>query len=149
MAPINMSIHMKIDDNLSEIFDVTVIPEHDVIKADGTLIPPDTNVAQSDFDKVRANLHDILEYGNQGLRLAISVATSTEEPKAIEAFTKLFSELSNVNLKLLEIHEKQNKLRPKDEPAEMKGQIVQNQQNNNIFVGTTADLGKFIHGLDK
>lgn len=138
--------HMKIDDNLSEIFDVEVYKENDVITSDGRVIPPDTNEGESDYQKARENLHTILEYGKNGLELSYKIATSTEEPKAIQVMTEMIRTLTETNMKLIEIHEKRARIKPK-EPAEKSGQMVQNNQQN-IFVGTTSDLGKFIKDID-
>lgn len=137
---------MKIDDKLSEVFDVEVYVEHDVIKPDGEVIPPDNNECESDYQKVRNNLHTILEYGNKGIDFAFQVARQTEDPKAIGAFTDLLKAVTESNMKLIEIHERKTKVKIK-EPDATTGQIVQNNQQN-VFLGTTADLSKFIKEMN-
>jgi hypothetical protein len=133
---------MKIDKKLSEVFDVEVIKEHDVITPSGEVIPPDNNDEEYDYEKTRRNIHTIIEYGMKGIDFAFNVARSDESARSIEAFTALMKNVQEINSSLMELHEKRNRIKPEKE----KGQIVQNQQNN-VFVGTTKDLSNFIKGL--
>jgi len=136
---------MKINDKLSEIFDIEVVKEHDVIRPSGEVIPPDTNEEEGDFDKVRKNIHTLIELGSDGINFALNIAKDTEDVKAIHAFTDLLRAVTDTNMKLIEIHEKRARIKVK-EPNHSAGQIVQNQQN--VFVGTTADLSKFVKELN-
>lgn len=136
---------MKIDKNLSEVFDIEVVKEHDVITSDGRVIPPDNNESENDYEKARENLHNILEYGNKGLDLIHNIAVATEDPKSIAVMTEMIRVLTESNIKLIDIHEKRAKLKAK-EPGEIEGKVVQNNQQN-IFVGTTADLAKMVNNL--
>jgi hypothetical protein len=142
----------KIDNNLSQVFDMEPVMQGEVIMASsGEVVVPSTSVQNEkidyDYDKTRANLHSLLAQGQEALMHALEVAKSSEHPRAFEVVGNLVKQLSEVNAQLLEIHEKKQKL---DGKLEKKEEIsTKNVTNNNaIFVGSTTELNKMINKMN-
>ena len=139
---------MKIDDRLSDVFDIEAIEVKtgDVITMETEVMPQSNNKIESDYDRTRSNLHSLLQQGQDALYHALEIAKSTEHPRAFEVVGNLMKQLSDVNTQLLDLHDKKRRL---DVPS--KAEEVSNKQitNNAIFVGSTAELNKFLHNMDK
>jgi hypothetical protein len=135
---------MKIDDRLSEVFDLepaTTVPL--VIDAVTPLQVSDK--IESDYDKSRNNLHELLIKGQEALNYALDVAKQSEHPRAFEVVGNLMKQLADVNQQLLDIHQQKQKL---DAPS--KAEAAKNVTNNNaIFVGSTSELSKMIKNMAK
>lgn len=138
---------MKIDDRLSDVFDVPKLPEKvsEIIDAStGEIIETENSKIESDYDKSRNNLHDILAKGHEALAHALDVAKQSEHPRAFEVVGNLVKQLADVNQQLLDVHQQKQKL---DKPkADEKAKIT---NNNAIFVGSTAELTKMIKNMNK
>lgn len=140
----------KIDDNLSQIFDMETVKHGEVIMASGEVIVPESNAQNEkidyDYDKTRANLHSLLAQGQEALMHALEVAKASEHPRAFEVVGNLVKQLSEVNAQLLDIHEKKQKLDGKtDKKDDVSTKNVTN--NNAIFVGSTTELNKMIKNM--
>ncbi len=135
---------MRIDDNLSDVFDMDPIEE---VKQE--LIPEaETQLAiaksieeriEQDYDDSRSNLKEILYKGQEALNAALEVAKQSEHPRAFEVVGNLVKQLADVNQQLMDLHQQKKKL---DEPS--KGEQAKVTNNNAIFVGSTAELSKMI-----
>ncbi len=140
----------KIDNNLSQVFDIEPAKQGEVIMASGEVVVPDSKVQNEkidyDYDKTRANLHSLLAQGQEALMHALEVAKQSEHPRAFEVVGNLVKQLSEVNAQLLDIHEKKQKLDGKtDKKDDVSTKNVTN--NNAIFVGSTTELNKMIKNM--
>lgn len=138
---------MKIDDRLSDIFDVPKMPEltGEVIDSrTGEIISSADDKIEDDYDKSRNNLHDLLAKGHEALTHALDVAKQSEHPRAFEVVGNLMKQLADVNQQLLDVHQQKQKL---DAPKAADKAKVTN--NNAIFVGSTAELTKMIKNMNK
>jgi hypothetical protein len=140
---------MKLDNNLSQVFDIEPVKEGEVIMAGGEVVIPESKVQDEkidyDYDKTRANLHSLLAQGQEALMHALEVAKSSEHPRAFEVVGNLVKQLSEVNAQLLDIHEKKQKL---DNKSGKKDEVsTKNVTNNAIFVGSTTELNKMIKNM--
>lgn len=134
-------------DTLSKVFDVEPIeqPKTEIITKDGEILPSDTAV-EDDFNTSRKNLRELLEQGQTALMHALDVARQSEHPRAFEVVGNLMKQLADVNQQLMDIHQQKKKLEdPGKESKETKAKTV----NNNLFVGTTADLNKLLKDMAK
>ena len=141
---------MKIDENLSQIFD-TALPVEEVTKIkteiitqDGEIITAPSEKIESDYDKTRGNLHELLSKGQDALEYALTVAKQSEHPRAFEVVGNLIKQLADVNQQLLDIHQQKQKL---DGPKSESANKITN--NNAIFVGSTTELAKMIKNMNK
>lgn len=139
---------MKIDQNLSEIFDIEeskVIDVPAVVKDSHHVDVPEEQSIDTDFEMTRKNLHLLLMQGEDALMGALEVAKASEHPRAFEVVGTLMKQLADVNQQLLDLHRQKAKL---DEPS--KGSPGKQVTNNNaIFVGSTSELNKMISNMQK
>ena len=136
---------MKIDDNLSKVFDVEPSDVKEIVTtADGEIIPDTGSKIDVDYETTRKNLHILLVQGQSALQSALDVAQSSEHPRAFEVVGNLMKQLADVNQQLLDLHRQKQKLdepSTKDDPKKV--------TNNAIFVGSTAELNKLIKNMTK
>ncbi len=134
------------NDTLSKVFDLEPIePKNEIITKDGEILPTDTAI-EDDFNTSRKNLRELLEQGQTALMHALDVARQSEHPRAFEVVGNLMKQLADVNQQLMDIHQQKKKLEdPGKESKDNKPKTV----NNNLFVGTTADLNKLLKDMNK
>jgi hypothetical protein len=132
---------MKLDDSLSEIFDVTPMSKTEVIAKDGEVIPESNDRIENDYDVTRNNLRELLSTGQAALTHALEVAKQSEHPRAFEVVGNLMKQLADVNQQLMDIHQQKAKL---DAPKGVTKTGGDKVTNNAIFVGSTAELNKMI-----
>lgn len=141
---------MKIDDRLSEVFDVPTIVktsvEGETIDAStGEILQSTEAKIESDYDTSRNNLRELLTTGQNALMHALEVAKQSEHPRAFEVVGNLMKQLADVNQQLMDLHQQKQKL---DAPS--KAEAAKSVTNNNaIFVGSTTDLAKMIQNMNK
>lgn len=144
---------MKIDENLSNVFGLEPInsTRNEVID----VIPKDVHNSvvcnekiETDYDRTRSNLYDLLQNGQDALLHALEVAKQSEHPRAFEVVGNLMKQLADINEQLMTLHMKKQKL---DMPIakESTENSKQVTNNNAIFVGSTSELSKMIHNMTK
>jgi len=136
---------MRIDDSLSEVFDVQTSPKTEVITQDGEIISTSSQKIESDYDTTRNNLLILLQQGQEALQKSLDVAMQSEHPRAFEVVGNLMKQLAEVNQQLMDLHQQKQKL---DEPSKAE-KAKQVTNNNAIFVGSTAELNKLIKNMAK
>ena len=135
---------MRIDDSLSEVFDVQTLPKTEVITQDGDIISTASQKIESDYDTTRNNLRILLQQGQEALQKSLDVAMQSEHPRAFEVVGNLMKQLAEVNQQLMDLHQQKQKL---DEPSKAE-KAKQVTNNNAIFVGSTAELNKLIKKMN-
>ena len=105
--------------------------------------------AAEDFADVRANLKEIIEAGKDVFDTAKIVATSGQDARGIEAFSKVLDSMVRANKELMAVHKDMFGLQPPSAPEVAPQQA--DTINNIIFTGTTAEMFKKLKevGMDK
>lgn len=134
----------NLHENMNEILgiDGDLITESDNKKP--VIIPKSsdqTQDIQTDYEYARANLYGIIEQGSDALNSLLELAKASEHPRAFEVVATLSKTLMDANKDLIDIQKKVKDLKKTDEVQEG-GEVT----NNNLFVGSTADLLKMIKG---
>ena len=95
----------------------------------------------TDFQYARENMYDIIEKGRDAMEELLEIAKAEESPRAFEVFGQLLKNMSDSQEKLMELHQKRQKLESDGDRQE-----VARAQNvtNALFVGSTADLLKLV-----
>jgi len=115
----------------------------DIIVAEtGEILVSQEEKVESDYDKTRANLLDLLSKGQHALDAALAVAKQSEHPRAFEVVGNLMKQVADINTQLMELHQQKQKL---DEPKGGAKSVT----NNAIFVGSTSELNKLIEKMNK
>jgi DNA polymerase II large subunit len=98
--------------------------------------------AEEDFAVARENVKDILDKGTEALAGILRIAEASEHPRAYEVAANLIKTLTESNKSLLDLHEQRRQLAPVK--VEEKKPEAASVTNNNVFVGTTAELLELI-----
>jgi hypothetical protein len=107
----------------------------------------DSDIKDNDFEYARQVYHDILVKGSEAMDEMMQVARSTEHPRAFEVLSTMMKTLADVNGNLLDLHKKKKDIDKKDQL----GLLPQSggSTTNNLFVGSTAELQKFLFNQQK
>lgn len=143
---------MKIDNNLSQVFDMEPVKEGEVITSAGEVVLPKTNnqneKIEQDYERTRNNMYALLQQGQDALFHALEVAKSSEHPRAFEVVGNLMNQLADINEQILKMHETKRKLDAPTAGKENAEQAKTVTNNNAIFVGSTSELNKMIQKLN-
>lgn len=117
-------------DPISQVLDVVPMPNN---------ISADLNPKQvdDDFEYARGNLINIIEKGNEALDGILDVAGRSQSARAYEVAASLLKNMSDMNKDLMELQKRKKDLSPENSKSPT-------TVNNNLFVGSTAELQKLI-----
>lgn len=101
--------------------------------------------AKQDFEIARANIHTMIENGQEAMTKLAQIADSSQHPRAFEVLAKLMDTMLQANEKLLDLQTKIREIDAADSPINEKAKTV----NNNLFVGSTAELQKVLQDIKK
>ena len=100
--------------------------------------PPADDQAARDIEYSRENLYHLVERGRDALEGILDLANQSQSPRAYEVAGQLIKTTGEVTEKLIDLQKKMKDL----EKDEVKPETV----NNNLFVGSTAELQKLLIG---
>jgi hypothetical protein len=93
-----------------------------------------------DFETARANVINVIESGQEAIATLSQIAESSQHPRAYEVLAKLMDTVVNANKSLLDFQTKIREINNIDSPINSQAKTI----NNNLFVGSTAELQKVI-----
>lgn len=127
----------KLNDNLSEIFDIEPLETTTPIVATQVTEVVVGDEVETDAALARKNIKSLLDKGNGAIDNLLLVAQESEHPRAYEVAANFIKTLSDLNKDLLEIQKQKQNLQP---------QAVTQSINveKAVFVGSTAELLKQI-----
>jgi hypothetical protein len=105
--------------------------------------------AQADHSFARDSIKDTIKTTSQVLNQAAALAMQCEEPKAVEAYSKLVTALVDANERLMNLHQKKQEFKQTvmltggvDEPEAPVGPTTATQINANtiVFTGTSKEI---------
>ena len=129
-------------DDLNEAFNVAgdiVSREVESIEEKVESIASVSNDLKKDYEYTRGNLYSIIEKGQEAINGILELAQESEMPRAYEVAGQLIKNVGDVTDKLLDLQKKM-----KDINQEQKGSAPTNVTNNAVFLGSTAELQKFL-----
>ena len=117
-----------------------VVEGNVVVKKDNLPDTVSTNVdyADKDYDYARTNFYNIIETGTEALEQMLDVAKASEHPRAYEVVSTIMKTLVDANKDLVNMSEKK---KPSEE-KQFDGKV-----NNNLFVGSTAELQQLLKDM--
>ena len=126
----------KVEDKLNEILGIT--PKVEVEKVSPVIPRPreDQDIT-NDYKYSRENLYNLVERGQDAIDGILTLAKETEHPRTYEVAGQLIKNVGEVTEKLLQLQEKMKKLGEETKKGP-------NKVENNLFVGSTAELQKLI-----
>jgi len=138
----------KVYQALSNTFDVDDVI--DVTPKNAEMQPiskePEDATMESDAMAVRSTLYNLLKQGEEAFEDLKRIAVAEESPRSFEVLNSMLGNLSDIAVKLIEVHERKQKINRGKEPEK---QAVNNGtvNNNTVFVGTTSDLQDMIRQI--
>jgi len=94
------------------------------------------NVVKDDFEFARGSMINAIEKGHEALSDMLDVAQRSQHPRSYEVVATLISTITNANKDLLDLSKKKKDLeQSSDGPSTV---------NNNLYIGSTADLLKLL-----
>ena len=93
---------------------------------------------KKDYSYTRGNLYSLIEKGQEAINGIMEVASETASPRAYEVAGQLIKHVGDVADKLADLHKKVNDI---ENPKQTRNTEV---TNNTMFVGSTAELAKFL-----
>ena len=131
---------MANNDIISDSLGMSPMPEQPKLVL-GTVAIDDN----SDYDYARQNIYAIIETGANARDQLAQVAAQSQHPRAFEVLSTMVNTLVNANKELINIKKSKIEIgRLAEGPVDGLGG---NKVQNNLFVGSTAELQKFISGM--
>jgi hypothetical protein len=93
---------------------------------------------KKDYEYTRGNLYSLIQKGQEAINGILELAQESEMPRAYEVAGQLIKNVADATDKLMDL---QKKLKDIEENKPSKGPTT---VNNALFVGSTADLAKFL-----
>jgi hypothetical protein len=91
----------------------------------------------------RSNIYEVITTGQEALLKLSEIASSSQHPRAFEVLAKLMDSITSASKDLLVLQTKIREIDAADSPINEKAQTI----NNNLFVGSTAELQKVLKDL--
>jgi len=134
----------SIDEKLDELLDINNEAEEVVKETNKQLVPRDANgrfserkgEQQVDYKYTRNTLYGLVERGQDAIEGILDLAKESEHPRTYEVAGQLIKTVSETSEKLLQIQKMMDDLeddRPRNQTT-----------NQNLFVGSTAELQKLL-----
>ena len=92
----------------------------------------------NDYDYSRETYYELIEKGKDALEMMIEVARESEHPRAYEVLSGMIKNVSDVNDRLMDLNKKHKQMDHDDGPKQIEN------QTNNVFLSSTADLQKLL-----
>lgn len=132
----------SIMDNLSNALGMNplVVEQHQEKEEPLQIIEENTD-AEHDFELARKNLQELAKKGNKALDELILLAQNSEHPRAYEVVATLIKTLADTNKDLLDARKRKIDI---DKARGVSPSEGSKTVNNNLFVGSTSELQKFL-----
>lgn len=130
-----MSTFDKLDDTFN------IVPQ-DLDESDSKIVRMDSNSSQdidSDYQYSRGQLYNLIEKGQEAIDGIMDVARNSDHPRAYEVAFQGIKHVSDMTDKLIDLQKKMKAI-DEDTPRQKGPSTV----NNTMFIGSTAELQKFL-----
>ena len=108
-----------------------------------TALDIDDKEIKDDYEFSRATYRDLIHNGTRSLDVMHELARESEHPRAFEVLSNSIKNIADVTDKLMAVQATKKKLNKEKSEAD------RHVTNNNVFVGSTADLQRMLSGKDE
>ena len=133
------------DKNMEKIFDVTPVQEEKKPLVPVTKEPTDSIDLKTDlvdaYEQSKSNLQDLIDNGKDAMEELRQIASAGQHPRAFEVYATLLKNVVEANDRLLKTQKEMREMDGKKREADTK-------INNALFVGSTAELNRFLKGKE-
>lgn len=130
-------------DNLTKALDMNPLMVEEEPAQELVPVEEPKDESEEDFELARNNLKDLAKKGNKALDELIMLAKNSEHPRAYEVVSTLIKTLADTNKDILDTRKKKLDI-DKARGIVKTEEGGKNITNNNLFVGSTAELQKFL-----
>lgn len=95
---------------------------------------------EADVEYSREKMKELIDQSSEAINQMMALASESEHPRAFEVLSNMIKDASNMTQDLVKLQ----KVR-KDITQEKQRANAAETTNNSIFVGSTAELQKFLH----
>lgn len=99
---------------------------------------------QDDYEYSRSTYRNLVDKSNEAMNSLLDLALDSEHPRAFEVLSNMMKNTSEMTDKLLDLQGKMKKIKETKEGNTEKGNTT-----NNVFVGSTEDLQRFLSSKKK
>lgn len=99
---------------------------------------------QDDYEYSRSTYRNLVDKSNEAMNSLLDLALDSEHPRAFEVLSNMMKNTSEMTDKLLDLQGKMKKIKETKEGNNEKGNTT-----NNVFVGSTEDLQRFLSSKKK
>ena len=133
------------DKNMEKIFDVTPVQEEKkplvpVTKEQTDSVDLKTDLVDA-YEQSKSNLQDLIDNGKDAMEELRQIASAGQHPRAFEVYATLLKNVVEANDRLLKTQKEMREMDGKKREADTK-------INNALFVGSTAELNRFLKGKE-
>lgn len=101
------------------------------------ITPVKENNLDNDYEYARGSMINVIEKGQEALTDMLDVAQRSQHPRSYEVVATLIGTIANANKDLLDLIKKKKDLEQSDSS-------YPSTVNNNLYIGSTADLLKLL-----
>lgn len=101
----------------------------------------DNEQVEEDVETARDNLSNAIELSQTAVQDMLSIAQQSQHPKAYEVLNAMIKTFADLNMGLVDLQAKKSKLIARKPEGE--AQTI----NNNLFVGSTAELQQMLENM--
>ena len=128
-------------DSLNNTFNTDPIKVGSITPVEKTQLSNDvnkTNDIEKDYAYTRGQLYSLIEKGQEAINGIMEVAGESASPRAYEVAGQIIKSVADTTDKLIDL---QKKLKDIEEDSQ---KTTNNVTNNSLFVGSTAELSKYL-----
>lgn len=96
--------------------------------------------AEEDFDFARRNLYELIQKSHEALEDMVDLSKKSQDRRSYETLNNIIVTTAKISQDLLNLQKQKQEITGAPAPTTV---------NNNLFVGTTADLNKIIEDRRK
>lgn len=129
-------------DAINNALDLTPLPESNTSLA---IVDEsrELTTAETDVEEARDNLQNAVGLSQQAVQDMLNIAQQSQHPKAYEVLNSLIKTYADVSMGMVDLQLKKQRLDGKSKGGSDEPQTI----NNNLFVGSTADLQKMLDDM--
>lgn len=129
-------------DAINNALDLTPLPESNTSLA---IVDEsrELTTAETDVEDARDNLQNAVGLSQQAVQDMLNIAQQSQHPKAYEVLNSLIKTYADVSMGMVDLQLKKQRLDGKSKGGSDDPQTI----NNNLFVGSTADLQKMLDDM--
>jgi hypothetical protein len=136
-----VTLDWMMSNSLDNTFDITPVDVElpkPIKKPKPIIVSDKAEDREKDYTYARSQLYNIVEKMQESIDDAMNIAQQSEHPRAFEVVFQGAKHAADVVEKIGDLHKKMDALE-KDKPQSQVSQV-----QNNMFVGSTADLMKML-----